>query len=258
MTLNPTPIRAVLFDMGGTLEDIYFDDALRLEATRGLSAILQAHQLDPGLKVADLYALVDAGMKKYAQWRERTDRELPPEEVWTEFVFTGGLPQARLAEIGEELAFYYDTHFYTRTLRPEVPAVLQALRARGLRLGLISNTFSRGQVPHNLARYGIRDCFEAVIISSSFGRRKPHPSILLEGARQLSVPPAACAYVGDTVSRDVSGARRAGYGLAIQIKSFLTTRSDTEKDTEPPDAVITALDQVVALVEGRALAKAQS
>ncbi len=33
-------------------------------------------------------------------------------------------------------------------------------------------------------------------------------------------------------------ARRAGYGLAIQIKSFLTTQADTEKDTEEPDAVI--------------------
>jgi putative hydrolase of the HAD superfamily len=84
--------------------------------------------------------------------------------------------------------------------------------------------------------------------SSVFGWRKPNPRIFLEAARQLNLTPGECAYVGDTVSRDVVGARRAGYGLVIQIKSFLTAQSDRATDVEPPDAIVQDLMQVVALV----------
>jgi len=62
------------------------------------------------------------------------------------------------------------------------------------------------------------------------------------------LPPAACAYVGDTVSRDVIGARRAGYGLVIQIKSFLTDKADRGTVSVPPDAVIHDLRQIINLV----------
>src|SRR5512142_921488 len=124
---NSRPIRAVLFDMGGTLEDVYYDDALRLEATSGLIDILMKHGFHVGLPTADLYYLIDAGMKRYLKWRLETERELPPEQVWSEFVFNDSMiPGKRLAPIAEELAFYYDTRFYRRTMRPEVPAVLQA------------------------------------------------------------------------------------------------------------------------------------
>ncbi len=64
----------------------------------------------------------------------------------------------------------------------------------------------------------------------------------------MGLAPAECAYVGDTISRDVRGARRAGYGLAIQIRSFLTLQSDTAAETELPDAVITDLTQVLDLL----------
>jgi putative hydrolase of the HAD superfamily len=67
----------------------------------------------------------------------------------------------------------------------------------------------------------------------------------------LELPPVACAYVGDTISRDVAGARRSGYGLAIQIKSFLTATSDRPTDVEPPDAVIHNLMQIVDLITNR-------
>ncbi len=92
--------------------------------------------------------------------------------------------------------------------------------------------------------------FDPIVTSASLSIRKPHPRIFLEAARLMDLPPAACAYVGDTVSRDVVGARRAGYGLAIQITSFLTGKSDRETDTEAPDALIRDLREVVDLVTG--------
>jgi putative hydrolase of the HAD superfamily len=245
----PRDIRAVIFDLGGTLEDVYYDDALRLAATRGLRDILARHALDPGLSIPDLYAVIKTGMREYKTWREENEREIAPECLWSEFVFRDyDLARGRLAAIGEELAFYWDTQFSKRVVRPEARAVLSALCTRGFRLGVISNITSRAMAPCKLAEYGIADFFQVVLTSAEFGWRKPNPRIFRAAARALEVSPAQCAYVGDTVSRDVSGARRAGYGLAIQIKSFLTAQSDRASDVELPDVVIENLMQVVEVV----------
>lgn len=244
-------IRAVLFDMGGTLEDVYYDDKLRLRATAGFREIMIKHGLDTGLDVPSLYSVIKSGMKRYGKWREETDRELIPERVWSEYVFTEhDLPPDKLAAAGEELAFYWDTRFSTRRMRPETPLVLGTLARKGIPLGVISNITSRTMVPCNLAEYGIAQFFKVVVASAEFGWRKPSPRIFKEAARLIGVPPDECAYVGDTVSRDVRGARRAGYAMAIQIKSFLTTQADTERDTEPPDVIIENLLEVVDLVDG--------
>lgn len=245
----PRHIRAVIFDLGGTLEEVYYDDALRLDATRGFREILARHALDPGLSIPDLYAVIKTGMREYKTWREQNEREIAPECLWSEFVFRDhNLARDRLAAIGEELAFYWDTQFSKRELRSDARAVLDELRARGFRLGIISNITSRAMVSCQLAEYGIADFFQVVLTSAEFGWRKPNPRIFLQAARALARPPAQCAYVGDTVSRDVSGARRAGYGLAIQIKSFLTAQSDRATDVQAPDAVIENLMQVVEIV----------
>ncbi len=252
-----TSLRAVVFDLGGTLEDVYYDDASRLEATRGLRDLLVSRGLDPGLSIAELYATITAGFKALNSWREKTERELPPEHVWTEYIFPRqGLPRDKLEAAAEDLMLFYENHFYTRRLRPEVPAVLAALAARGFRLALISNIISRRQVQHNLAAYGIAHYFDPVVTSAAFGWRKPNPRIFLEAAHIMHLPPAACAYVGDTISRDVVGARRAGYGLAIQIRSFLTGKSDRPSDLEPPDVVVSNLMEVVDVVTSRSLAEA--
>jgi putative hydrolase of the HAD superfamily len=197
-----------------------------------------------------LYAIVKTGIKQYNQWREQENRELSPERVWTEFIFAQypALTE-KITAIGEELAFYWDARCSTRIMRPEVPAALDSLREHGYRLGVISNIMSRTMVPYQLAKYGIAHHFSVVIASTEFGWRKPSERIFLAAAEQIGCMPSECAYIGDTISRDVIGARRAQYGLAIQIKSFLTTVSDKETDTEQPDAVVQHLTQVVSVIE---------
>lgn len=250
--MSSTPIRAVVFDLGGTLEDIFYDDDSRLHAAQGLLDLLKSKSLDPGLSPVELRDTIVAGIKRLYKIREEENRELPPEQIWTDFIFPDGrLPRARLEAAAEELTVVYENTFYTRTLRPEAPAMLAELSRRGFRLAVISNVLSRGQVPLNLANYGIAHYFDPIVASSVFGWRKPDPRIFLEATRLLNLPPAACAYVGDTVSRDVVGARRAGYGLTIQIKSFLTTKADHETETEIPDQVISDLSQVAEVVRQR-------
>jgi putative hydrolase of the HAD superfamily len=242
-------VHAVIFDMGGTLEDVRYDEVLRVQAIHGIESILSQHGLGSRVTISELFGMVKAGMARYNLWREETCIELSPERLWSEYVLTDArFPKERVAEIGEELAFYYDLNFYTRELRPDAKEMLDTLRARGFALGVISNVYSREAVPHNLMRYGLNRYLDVVLSSAQFGFRKPDPRIFLEAARLLNLLPNECAYVGDTVSRDVVGAHRAGYARAIQIKSFLTEIADKETDTEQPDAVVENLMQVIELV----------
>ena len=73
MAINP--IRAVLFDMGGTLEDLTYDETIRQEATRSLREYLCGLALDPGLSLPDLRAAVYSGLAAYqARRRARAAR----------------------------------------------------------------------------------------------------------------------------------------------------------------------------------------
>lgn len=239
-------IRAVVFDLGGTLEDIYYDDDSRLVAASHLLDLLKSKDLDPALSPLQLRDSVVVGIKRLYKVRQIENREVSPERIWTEFIFPDGrLPRAKLEAAAEELTVVYENTFYTRRLRPEVPSTLAELARQDYRMAVISNVLSRGQVPLNLSRYGIARYFDPVVASSVFGIRKPDPRIFLEAARLMNLGPAECAYVGDTVSRDVIGARRAGYALTIQIPSFLTTKSDDGTETDRPDEVVTDLSQVI-------------
>jgi putative hydrolase of the HAD superfamily len=243
------PIQAVLFDMGGTLEELYNDEAIRLEATRGLRELLRERGIDPGLSLPDLQSTVSSGLAAYQSWRDQSEIELAPAIVWSKYILADHCPsRERLLASAEDIAFFYEAHNHTRNLRPEAPATLEALRKLDFRLAIISNVNSRSLVPCKLAEYGIAHYFDPVVTSSDVGWRKPNERIFDEAASLMHLPPHACAYVGDTVSRDVIGARRAGYGMAIQIRSFLTDRSDQGVEHVPPDAVIQDLREVVDLV----------
>ncbi len=85
------------------------------------------------------------------------------------------MSRAAVAAAGEELALHYELNFYERSLRPEACAALDALKASGFRLALISNVLSLGMVPASLSAYGITGYFDPVVSSSGFGWRKPSP-----------------------------------------------------------------------------------
>jgi HAD superfamily hydrolase (TIGR01509 family) len=131
-------------------------------------------------------------------------------------------------------------------MRPEIPVVLDVIQKTGLKIGLISNVNSRGQVPGNLEQYGIRHYFDPIVLSSTYGRRKPDPAIFHYAARLANVPAGSCVYVGDRIARDIIGARKAGYKLAIQIQHDFEHGEDDIGP--PPDAVITQMTELVDIL----------
>ena len=240
-------IQAVFFDMGGTIETFASTRDLRLEAT----AVIQQKLMDAGINLhlsnERLCDVISSGMEQYKRWCLQSMEELPSQRVWSQYILCNyEVNQEKLAEISEELMFLIETRFYRRLMRPEIPEVLEAIKQMGLKIGLISNVNSHGQVPTNLKEYGIIDYFHPIVLSSEYGRRKPDPSIFHYAARLIDAPTSQCVYVGDRIIRDIEGARRAGFGLAIQIcHDFDHGENDTGY---APDAMIDNMTELLEIL----------
>ncbi len=131
----------------------------------------------------------------------------------------------------------WEVTFYHQELRDGAAEMLQALKSRGYHLGVISNNASLYNVFRVLEDYGIRGCMEDVTVSSVTGYRKPHPEIFRIALRQMQAKPEMCVYVGDTISRDIIGAKQVGFAKAVQIRSFLSEQKDVHvaADAAQPD-----------------------
>lgn len=101
-------------------------------------------------------------------------------------------------------------------LLPGAEAAVRRLAARGLALGIASNT---GRTPgavlrRLLGRFDLLRCFRAISYSDEVGRRKPDAEIFRRTLERLAVPPARALHVGDNPHDDVMGARRVGMRAA--------------------------------------------
>ncbi len=91
-------------------------------------------------------------------------------------------------------------------------ARIEAMRkiAKHLRVGLISN-FDDSETGHLIMHdTGIRELFDAVIISADTGYRKPNPLIFKKILEMMKLEPADILFVGDTPLDDVLGSKGVG------------------------------------------------
>jgi putative hydrolase of the HAD superfamily len=241
-------IKAVFFDMGGTIETFNFTPELRLNATPGIQQLLIAAGIQLNLSNQALYQLVSSGLSRYHKYSMQTLDELPNTQIWSDFILKG-LPYdlEKLDAVSEDLMFYIETQYYIREMRPGVPEVLKDLREMGLKIGLISNVKSKNMVPDSLVKYGIRDYFDPIVLSCEYGRRKPDPSIFHYAARLANTPTSQCCYVGDRVQRDILGARKAGFSCAIQILHDFDHGEDDSGAN--PDAVVTHMSDILPVIK---------
>lgn len=243
-------IQAIFFDMGGTIETFWYDQELRLQATPQIQWLLSRGGIDLGLSNTELCQVVSEGLERYHRWSLSSQQELPTFRVWSEYIFTDySLDLEKLRSISEDLMFWVETRYYCREMRPEIPEVLERIRQMGLKIGLISNVCSYGQVPRNLEQYGIRQYFTPIVLSSEYGRRKPDPAIFHYAARLANVPTSCSAYVGDRVTRDIDGSRRAGFGLSVQIRNDFRSEDDGQGAT--PDAYIENMMELVEILQAK-------
>ena len=78
-------INTVLFDMGGTLEDIWYNDQTIQDVTRKLLTFLQEHDMVTGSNEICFWNKINNGIRRYKQWSEGNALELKPEEIWPQY-----------------------------------------------------------------------------------------------------------------------------------------------------------------------------
>jgi putative hydrolase of the HAD superfamily len=92
--------------------------------------------------------------------------------------------------------------------RSDAVATLEALRGRGLRLGMISNASS--EISGLWAESVLAPLFDAVLFSADEGMMKPDRRLYERMAELLGVEPAQCIFVGDGAYRELQGAQAVG------------------------------------------------
>jgi putative hydrolase of the HAD superfamily len=133
----------------------------------------------------------------------------------------GDLVQRLCARLGVgELSPFAVAELYQRfehadawTIYSDVVPSLGALRAAGLRLGIVSNWDER--LERLLANLDLARWFEVVVRSSAIGLAKPHPTIFRLALEQLGVPAEETLHVGDQKIEDLEGARGAGLNALL-------------------------------------------
>jgi HAD superfamily hydrolase (TIGR01549 family) len=204
-------LRAVVFDVDFTLArpgpDLGPDGYRRLGLRYGL-------ELDPG-RYDHARAAAVAELKRHPE----LDHD---EEIWVRFTEQiirgmGGTGATYEAAVEMERSWVEAAHF---ELYDDALPVVDELRARGLLIGLLSNS-SRdlGQfvVHHGLA-------VDAVLTSRAHGKSKPHETIFRALLAELGVGADEAAMVGDTIEDDVQGA------LAIGMQALLLDREGRYPD----------------------------
>lgn len=241
-------LKAIFFDSGGTLESYRYTKELRISRVPLFRECLNDAGICLALNDQELEELISKRVAAYRKWSLTSRIELKTEEIWGKYVFNDlSIDHQALKSISERLSYLYETNFYIREMRPEIPEVLDAVQKMGLKIGCISNTQSLTQVPNTLERYGIKKYFSVIVMSSEYGRRKPDPSIFYHAARLMNLPTGACAYIGDKISRDILGSQQAGFRLAIQIHHEF---DDGEKDEGAiPDVYIHRMSDLPRILE---------
>ena len=195
------PVRAVLFDLDGTLADTAADLARalnRVRAERGLGPVPPALTRPHTSKGAR--GLLGVGMG------------VAPEHATYE-----ALRERFLEYYAEELCV--DTKLFDG-----IPELLGTLRERGLAWGVVTNKPGRFTEP--LMRQLDPKCTAACVVSGdTTPKSKPFPEPLLHAAREIDVAPRECLYVGDDL-RDVQAARAAGMSVVVAAWGYLGDAGD--------------------------------
>jgi HAD superfamily hydrolase (TIGR01509 family) len=227
-------LRAVLFDWGGTLMDDEWDDAIALE---GHAAGLAALQRE-GLPDAETFARFLAEHESEL-FMPREEDEIDIAAVMTRSFQRQGVD---LTDDDVRLVLQATHEVWSSywALGASTHALLEALRGRGLKLALVSNTASPEWLLRPvLERQGIRERVDAIVLSSEVGRRKPHPSIFQRALSELGVAADEALFVGDRLEADVFGASRVGMKT---VQALWFRADDGAAPVEPDYQAFTQMD----------------
>jgi N-acetyl-D-muramate 6-phosphate phosphatase len=188
-------VRAVLFDLDGTLLDTAPD------MVGALNALRKEHSL-AHLPYVEMRPLVSHGAAALVRHGFPSVEGAPFEALRQRF-----------------LAIYADSlAAHTRPYEGVLEA-LAYLDSKAMAWGIVTNK-PGGLTGPLLEQLGLGSRAGALVCGDTVAERKPHPLPLLHAAAQLGVEPAACIYVGDA-ERDVLAAQAAGMRAYVALYGYI-------------------------------------
>lgn len=207
------PIKAVLFDLDGTLIDSAPDlgaAADQMRVARGM----------PSLPLDRYRPLAGSGARGMLQ-----------------IAFGMSPDDADFADMREEFFQNYERRMTQATTAFNgVPQLLADLARRRLHWGVVTNKSKRFTEPLT-RQMPLFATAGAIVSGDTTPHSKPHPEPLLEAARRIGVEPQACVYVGDD-ERDIQAGKAAGMRTVAAVYGYLGERQSVEH--WQADAVITS------------------
>lgn len=233
-----TEIDAIFLDIGNTLRFLSKEESHRAQARERIASLIGTPN-SPDAFCAEL----DYRYTHYRNWAFENLAETTEIELWSRWL-TPEIPLEQLNPIAHELTYQFRQSTGRRVMVEDGKKVVVELYNRGYLMGIISNVITTEEIPEWLEAEGLSQYFCSVVLSSTFGRRKPHPSLFLEAARKAGVEPQKCVYIGDNYSRDVTGARAAGFGMVVIMPDPAEKDTPIPREFEP-DLTINSLNDLL-------------
>jgi putative hydrolase of the HAD superfamily len=240
--MKASPIRHILFDLGGTLMHARGDWPPIFErADQALTNKLSKHHITLDTKIF---------RGRLHQYYEQRDKDF--QETTYHFVLRELLKELGYAEVSETiLRSALDAMFSVTqsnwVLEDDALGILQKLKSANYHLGIFSNAGDDQDVRDLVKKFGIHSYFDFVLTSASCFYRKPHARAFEIALAQWSISPEDAVMVGDSLEADIFGAKNLG------MQTIWITRraqfSADEKKRIHPDFSMSGLDWLLITLE---------
>jgi putative hydrolase of the HAD superfamily len=242
-------IRAVAFDVNGTLVRILTDDGME-QIFRSIAHFLTYQGIDLHRhQVRDLYF---EQMKEQQQASPEEHPEFDAVGIWRSILqahltaFTRALPAEKLEQMPIFLAEMYRGISRCRLrLYPHVLEVLDVLRER-YPLAVVTDAQS-AYARAELHKVGLLDYFDPIVVSGDHGYRKPDRRLFQLALDGMGVAAEHALYVGNDMHRDIFGAQEAGMAT-VMVES--DQGADVHLDCVPDYTITDLRDLLTILGDG--------
>ena len=238
-------IKVVFFDLGSTLVySKYPWPPIYEQADQALIEVLRRTGIE--MDLLSFYTEFGGFIRSYYEYATNDNLEKTAFTYLREMLSRKGFRSVPDPVMRAALDALYAVTQQNWYLEEDAIPTLEALRSRGYRLGMISNTSDEKNVQGIVDHWKLRPFFEAIVTSAELGIRKPDGRIFQTALDRFRIKPEAAVMVGDTLGADVLGANRSGiYSI------WITRRAQVPEEGElviQPQAVVTTLYQIPDLL----------
>jgi putative hydrolase of the HAD superfamily len=232
-------IDTVLFDLDDTLHDD--TAAYKRAAQRVADEIGRSHGVD-GERVFTAYVeLANSYWTKLSSEHLETPITDVRTQMWLDALGAAGIHDRELARAAGESYGRYRAGYLE--LAPGALELMTELRARGCKLGVVTNGFAATH-HDKIDRLGLRPYVDAFFLADEMGLVKPDPAVFVHACRELGSEPARSAMVGDRYDRDVIGAHEGGlFTVLIDVHAIPLPEGAVR-----PDATVDTIADVLAVL----------